>query len=236
MKTLILTTKTDHHIFFINSIFNKFKSVNVIFEKKKLKFSYNIFHDFFKTRKKYEQKFFFKKKVEKVKNYKMFDDINDKESINYIKQIDPDNIIIFGTGLVKKKFLSQFKKCEIVNLHGGNLNFYRGLDSHLWSIYHNDFKNLITTLHCVKEKFDSGEEIFSKRIFLKRNTKLESIRALNTLNCVELVTKFLVRRKKGKKIIKKKNKSLGRYYSAIPAVLIDRCIKNYKNYIKKNDK
>ena len=33
-----------------------------------------------------------------------------------------------------------------------------GLNSHMWSIYHNDFKSLITTLHLKKN--DPGNIIF----------------------------------------------------------------------------
>ena len=234
MKTIILTTKTDHHIFFINTLIKKFDNIFVILEKKKLRPPFKTSHKFFKKRQRFEKNFFFKNTPKKLNNYKIFYDINDKNSINYLKKIDPDNIIIFGTGHLKKKFLNEFKKCEIVNLHGGNLNFYRGLDSHLWSIYHKDFKNLTTTLHYVDKKFDTGSEIFSKNILIKKNTKIESIRALNTLNCVTLVTKFLRKKNKDIKITKKKNKSVGRYYSAIPAVLIDKCIENFKDY-KKND-
>jgi folate-dependent phosphoribosylglycinamide formyltransferase PurN len=235
LKTLILTTKTDHHIFFINSLVKKFNNIDVILEEKKVSFTYKTFHKLFKKRKKYEQSFFFNNKQYKFFDYKSVYDINEKKCINHIKKINPEIIIIFGTGLVKNNFLNQFKRSKIINLHGGNLNYYRGLDSHLWSIYHNDFKNLKTTLHYVDKKFDTGSEIFSKKVSFNKNTKIESLRTLNTLNCIELATKFLRNKEKNLKIIKKKNKSIGRYYSAIPAILIDRCIKNFQNYIHSND-
>ena len=120
-----------------------------------------------------------------------------------------------------------------MNLHGGDLNRYRGLDSHMWSIYHNDFKSLITTLHFVKRKIDSGNIIFKKKIVINNKTKFESLRALNTVNCVKLVLKYLILLKKNKYIKNKKLNLLGRYYSAIPNVLIDRCIKNFKKNKKK---
>ena len=72
--------------------------------------------------------------------------------IKHIKQIKPDVIISFGIGLIQSKFLNNFRNLKIVNLHGGDLRHYRSLDSHMWSIYHNDFKYLITTLHYVKKK------------------------------------------------------------------------------------
>jgi hypothetical protein len=62
---------------------------------------------------------------------------------------------------------------------------------------------------------------------------LEHLRAINTLNCVDLVKKFLTKLKRKKKIKSSNNKKKGRYYSAFPAILMDRCQKNFDNNIKK---
>ena len=231
MKIIILTTKTDHHLFFVNNLLKKFKNIDVVIEKKISVVDYSTNHKFLKKRKKFEKKFFFNNKKNYFKNVNFFLNVNEKKCIQYIEKIKPDIIISFGVGFIKSFFLKKFKNCKIINLHGGNLNFYRGLDSHLWSIYHNDFNNLITTLHYVNKKFDTGNEIFSKKILIKKNTKFESIRALNTINCIKLVIKFLNIIKKNNRIISKKNKSIGRYYSAIPAVLINKCVKNFESHI-----
>ena len=233
MKILILTTNTDHHLFFVNKLKEKFENISVILEKKKNYFSFKTNHNYEKKRKKFEKYFFFKNKNFKFKNEKTFYDINNINCINYVKKINPELIISFGIGLIKLKFLKEFKKSKIVNLHGGNLNFYRGLDSHLWTIYHNDFSNLLTTLHFVKKKLDTGNIILTKKISVHKKLLFESIRAYYTINCIGLVTKYIRSIKNNKKIPIKINKNFGRYYSAIPSVLIDKCIKNYNDYIKK---
>ena len=233
MKILILTTNTDHHLFFVNELKKKFGEINVILEKKKNHFSFKTFHNYQKKRKEFEKYFFFKNKNIKFKDEKIFYDVNNKNCINYIKKIKPSVIISFGVGLIKSKFLNEFKKVKVVNLHGGNLNYYRGLDSHLWTIYHKDFNNLLTTLHTVKEKLDTGNIILTKRVYIHKNLPFEGIRASNTVSCVDIVAKYLKAIKQNKTIPIKKNKIFGRYYSAIPSVLIDKCIKNYNKYIKR---
>ena len=50
-------------------------------------------------------------------------------------------------------------KNKIFNLHGGNPEEFRGLDSHYWSIYHNNF-NLYSCLHKLSYKLDDGDIIF----------------------------------------------------------------------------
>ena len=233
MKILILTTSTDHHLFFANELSRRFKNIKVILETKKNYFSYSTNHRYLKKRKKFEKYFFFKNKSTKFKDEKIFFDINNNNCINYIKKLKPKLIISFGVGIIKAKFLNEFKNSKIVNLHGGNMNYYRGLDSHLWSIYHKDFNNLLTTLHYVKKKIDTGNIISTKRIKINKKVSFESIRAFNTINCLDLVTKYIKSIKDNKKISVKKNKKFGRYYSAIPSVLIDKCIKNYNDFIYK---
>lgn len=234
MKILILTTNTDHHLFFVNELSRRFQNIKVVLETKKNYFSYSTNHRYLIKRKKFEKFFFFKNKNIKFKDKKIFFDINNNNCINYVKKIKPKLIISFGVGLIKAKFLKEFKNSKIVNLHGGNMNYYRGLDSHLWTIYHKDFNNLLTTLHFVKKKIDTGNIISTKRIKINKNMSFESIRAFNTINCLDLVTKYIKSIKNNKKISIKKNKKFGRYYSAIPNVLIDKCIKNYNDFIRKN--
>lgn len=233
MNILILTTRTDHHLFFVNALSKKFHNIKVILERKKNHISYKTNHSYLKKRKKFEKHFFFKNRNIKFKNEKIFFDINNNKCINYTKKIKPKIIISFGVGLIKEKFLREFRNSKIVNLHGGNMCYYRGLDSHLWSIYHNDFNKLLTTLHFVKKRIDTGNIIFTKRISINKNMPFESIRAFNTINCVDLVTKYIKSIKNNKKLLVKKNKKFGRYYSAMPSILIDKCIKNYNNFIHK---
>lgn len=164
MKILILTTKTDHHLFFCSAIKKKYKNTFIILEKKKLKFHFKTNHKYLSKRLRFEKKFFFKNEKKKFPIHKCFFDVNSKSSLSYIKKINPDIIILFGVGLLRKNFLNLFKQKKIINLHGGDPENYRGLDSILWSLYHKDHAGLVTTLHKVDERFDTGDIIFKKKI------------------------------------------------------------------------
>ena len=233
MNIILLTTKTYHHLYFYREISKNFKNIKVIIEKKKINFGFKIKHKLYDKRDKYEKKFFFQNKNYLFKQVKSFQNVNSNKCSKYINNENPDIIICFGIGILKKKFLKFFKSKIIVNLHGGNPTEYRGLDSFFWSIYHNDFANLISTLHYVDNRIDTGKIIDSKKIFISKKTKLEHLRAINTLICVDLVKKFLKKLKRKKKIKSSNNKKKGRYYSAFPAILMDRCQKNFDNNLKK---
>ena len=68
MRALILTTKTEHHDYFIKSIHSALEKFWVIYEKKVIRFSFETNHRKIKKRNKFEQKYF--KSHVKNKNYK----------------------------------------------------------------------------------------------------------------------------------------------------------------------
>ena len=220
MNTLVITTDTIHHKIFLSNLNLNKINLNIIFETKQIKIKFNTDHPYINKRNKYEKKFL--KYFNLDKKIKKFHNVNSNECIDYIDKLKPEIILLFGTGKITKSFLKKFKKIDIVNLHGGNPEEYRGLDTLLWCIYHKDFKNLFTTLHYVDENLDSGKIIKKMKIKTK-NLNIFNLRYLNTLNCVSLFNYFL---KNKKKIKSYKQRKIGRYYSAIPSVLIDRCIQN----------
>ena len=117
-------------------------------------------------------------------------------------------------------------------MHGGDPETYRGLDSHLWAIYHNDWTNIITTLHILNEHLDDGEIILKKSLDISKLTDLSQLRALNTSACLELTISALNSYKKTGFFLKNKQKNKGRYYSFMPACLKEVCAKKFSNYVR----
>ena len=235
MKLLILTTNTDHHNYFLNRLKINDSNLFVIYEKKKIKNLYKRNHKLLYQKANYEKKIFnnlsFKRNLLKINIF----DLNSDKAINCINEISPNIIILFGTNILNKKFLNKIKTKTILNLHGGDPEHYRGLDSIFWTIFHNDYKRLFTTLHKVNSKVDTGD-IFEKiKIQVNKKTTLLNIGVNNTNNCIKLVNKYIFRKKNKNKIFFRKQNNLGRYYSAIPKTLIDICNKNLKNYVKKKN-
>ena len=52
--------------------------------------------------------------------------------------MNPDLIITFGTGIVKP-YIFNASKWGTINIHRGQIDKYRGLDSDLWAIKNKDF-------------------------------------------------------------------------------------------------
>ena len=235
MKLTILTTQTVHHTFFVKELIKIGIEVNVFLESNNQKpFPFKTFHDFEKERDIYEIEKWFSgenTKIEDIAKTKKFKSINSLDAINLIKGEETNISIVFGTGKINENFINSYRG-TILNLHGGDPEYYRGLDSHLWAIYHKDFNKITTTIHKLDEKLDNGEIIFKKEVPITKNSSLKTLRSENTELCVDLVKKAIKMFEDNSFFISTKQKQIGRYYSAMPAVLKSIALKNFSNYIK----
>ena len=226
----ILTTKTTHHIFFENQIFKKYKNIINIYETTSVKPKFQIDAIFEKKREIFEKKICFRnKKLNfKGKSYPI-KNINDNIIFKILKKHNIKYLIVFGTRKIKKEIVKRYKN-KIFNLHGGNPEEFRGLDSHYWSIYHNNF-NLYSCLHKLSYKLDEGDIIFLKKIKLQKNMKIHQLRLKNTLCCIQMVLRLIYLIKNNKRIpfFKQNNKS--RYYSFMPKVIKDIVEKKFNLFL-----
>jgi methionyl-tRNA formyltransferase len=137
-----------------------------------------------------------------------------------LAQLGPDATIVFGTGKLKAPVLSVQPE-RMFNLHGGDPQEYRGLDTHLWAIYHGDFSGLVTTLHRVAPALDDGDIVASAAVPLHRSMGLHELRAANTEVCLALTLAALTQLAEDGHVLSRRQSRAGRYYSFMPAILKD---------------
>jgi len=235
IKIGILTTNTPHHTYFVKEILKYYSDLRVFSETGDIKSQpFKTFHPFEKKRREYETTKWFngkKTNLDDIANTKNFSSINNNSAIQEIKKYNPDLIIVFGTGPLKPKVL-EINPYNIFNLHGGDPERYRGLDTHLWAIYHNDFSALLTTLHRMAPKLDTGEIVLQSSIPIKRNLPLHCLQSMNTIICSKLTLSAINMFHIHGEIFSRPQLKLGRYYSAMPSNLKTICVKKFKNYSK----
>ena len=125
-----------------------------------------------------------KKPTFKGKTFKV-DNINNLKVIDILKKNKVKYLIVFGTKKITSNILKLYKD-KIFNLHGGNPEEYRGLDSHYWSIYYNDFNNLVSCIHILNKKLDDGKIIFKAKLKIPKKTKIHQLREINTKICINI--------------------------------------------------
>ena len=235
MRVVILTTDTPHHLYFVKEISAIFHIIGIAIETKLLNKPFLTHHTFEDERDRYEIKELLQEEKVMFEDFcvtKAFNNINDKSSIEFIAGLKPDVVVTFGTGLIRKSLINLCPD-GFINLHGGNPEYYRGLDSHMWAIYNREFDQLIVTLHRLNSKLDDGEIIERAQISLDKNSRIIKLRSENTKICVKLTLSALSSFNQLGSFISKPQKRKGLYFSFMPSDLKEVCINNFEQHIQK---
>ena len=232
MKLILLTTDTLHHKYYIDKISRLFNFQLIIFENNQVKPPFETLHAFENEREVYETDIMFHNQVPSIETYnKIFctDNINCDEVKDKLIEIQPDIVIVFGNSKISQNIIDTCPN-GIINLHGGDPEEYRGLDTHFWAIYHNDFSNLVTTIHKLNSKLDEGDIIFKLPVKVYSNMKIFQLRMSNTDTCIELTILAISQFEENGFFISQKQSKKGRYYSYMPQVLKDIVCKKFEKY------
>ena len=234
VRVVILTTQTPHHVAFVRDLARSFSIDRVITETRAVQPPFAVAHPFEARRDTYEWDTWFAGRRTALEDYaetRSFESTNDPECVACLNRLSPDVLISFGTRKLSPDVLGVCPDGAL-NLHGGDPEQYRGLDSHLWSIYHHDPDGLITTLHRLNDRIDDGEIVQRKRILPPPGSELFQLRRYNTEICVDLVRDALARFAQSGRLSSTPQKKIGRYYSFMPAVLKDLCVARFPAFLK----
>jgi len=233
MRVVILTTDTPHHQYFVKEISAFFNISGIALEKRVLQAPFATHHYFEDKRINYEIAELLKNEKVMFKDFsktEVFNNINHPDCVQFVKGLKPDVIITFGTGKIKQELINLCKD-GFINLHGGDPEYYRGLDSHLWAIYNQEFEHLSLTLHRLNSVLDDGEIIIRDKIKLNKNSKIISLRAETAKLCVHFVISALKSFNKLGCFVSEPQKRKGKYYSFMPAENKEICLKNFEKHI-----
>jgi methionyl-tRNA formyltransferase len=232
MKLAVLTTETYHHTYFVQEVQKTYEISAVLIETHLAQPVFQTFHPFEALRDDYERNVFFdghNRRLSDIVYTYQADSVNNPSAVAFLKDLSPDVIVVFGTGPIKQQVI-QLARTSIVNLHGGDPEAYRGLDTHLWAIYHNDFEGLVTTLHRLNPLLDDGDIILQAPIPLKKRSELHQLRHGNTDVCIQLTLAALSMYERIGCFVSRPQRKKGRYYSFMPAPLKEVCLKNLERY------
>jgi methionyl-tRNA formyltransferase len=83
--------------------------------------------------------------------------MNDPEIIQKVREINPDCIAVFGTGLIKEELLGM--DIKFINIHLGLSPWYRGTGGSFWPFYNNEPEYVGVTVFYLDLGIDSGPVI-----------------------------------------------------------------------------
>ncbi|CAN5336536.1 hypothetical protein BH10BAC1_BH10BAC1_13460 [soil metagenome] len=102
--------------------------------------------------------------------------INSKETLEFIIQLQPDLIMVSGTSLIKKDVLNLKLSKGIINLHTGLSPYVKGGPNCTnWCISNNTMHLVGNTIMWLDKGIDSGNIITSKIVLLSGNETLNQL-------------------------------------------------------------
>ena len=165
LRVVILTGNNPRHSYFANYMNKKFDVVGLITEphhnyfntqREESELVRKHFHNLEMT----ENRYFSSSNV-KLQNHKKLKskEINNIENIEWVKLLNPDYILLYGTGILNSSWFKEFDD-RIINLHLGMSPYYRGTATLFWPFYNNELEYLGTTIHIATEKVDDGDILY----------------------------------------------------------------------------
>ena len=144
---------------------------------------------------------------------------NSEYTLNILKEISPDLLILGQTGIIRKKLI-EIPKIGILNAHPGILPYYRGIDCASWAIYNDELHKIGASVNWVDSGVDTGNIIITQCYDFQENETIETLQIGLYNLCVSLLTNVVSKVSKGNIIIgKAQNISEGKQYYKMPRKL-----------------
>ncbi|MBD3627493.1 formyltransferase family protein [Cyclobacterium sp.] len=105
--------------------------------------------------------------------------VNDEETVQLIKHLKPELIIVNGTRILSGKVI-QAAGCPMLNTHAGITPKYRGVHGGYWALLQRDLENCGVTVHLIDTGIDTGGIVAQAKIkpTIKDNFTTYSIQQL----------------------------------------------------------
>jgi folate-dependent phosphoribosylglycinamide formyltransferase PurN len=234
LSTAVLTTDTPHHRYFLRRLAEASELALVVLETRTPTPPFETDHPFEVERDRYEFETLLggdgDRPISELAATVESESVNEPRPRDALRDCGANMVVVFGTGILGDELIESVE-APLLNLHGGNPEEYRGLDTHLWAIYHRDFENLVTTLHMVDAGLDTGPIVGDAPVELTPGMRLAELRAANTEVCVRLTLDAIETLSAGKSLSIRKQRRCGRYYSFMPAILKDGCVRKFDEHV-----
>jgi len=169
MKLFWIGGSHPRHLFYINTIASQFKLSGAIIEIREnlmpqppeglAEMDRRNFIRHFTNREKAEKRYFGDQPFPDCSTLKAAHDaLNTEESVGFLRSINPDLVLIFGSGMVRDPLFSALPR-HAVNLHLGLSPRYRGAATLFWPFYFMEPTFAGSTFHYIVSEPDAGEII-----------------------------------------------------------------------------
>lgn len=232
MQLAVMTTGAVRRRYFVERLQREFPVARVFIETRDPPPPIQTAHPLDEARKARERDYWYAglpPPFDLVAETQSFHSLNEDAARVALRDLKPDVTIVYGTGRLGEATIAQCGEA-CLNFHNGDPEAYRGLDCHLWPLYHRDFPAIKMTLHWIEPTLDTGAIVDRRPVPLIKNMPLEDLRRAATEVTVEMALSALREFNRSGEFAATPQRQRGRYYSFMPSVLKDICIKNFVRF------
>jgi methionyl-tRNA formyltransferase len=227
MKIVLFSGSHPRHLFLHKMILENFDVVGVIvYERENFlpsppenasESDQTLFRQHFKERDLAEEKYFKKRNYSEVFNstrhlvVKSNQELNSEKVGEFIKELDPDMAVIFGTTIIKDPIFSLLP-VDKINIHLGLSPWYRGSATLFWPFYNMEPNHAGVTIHQITAKADAGDIIHQCVPELDKHDGIHDVACKAVLTATRDLKKVLSYKAAGKIFPQQAQKQSGRLY------------------------
>lgn len=227
---MALTTETPHHAFFVWKLAAS-HGVELALIEAPATAAVGTWHPYERERDAFEREELLRggpRTVAEAVSSRIVASVNEARALALLRDVAPDVVVVFGTGRLAPE--SYEIAPNVINVHGGDPERYRGLDSHLWSILDRAFDAIVTTVHHVDRMLDTGPIVARRAVPIAPRMELRELRAANTRVAVDLVLEAVQELERSGSIPATPQRRRGRYRSAMPVELKEQCVHIFREH------
>lgn len=116
--------------------------------------------------------------------------INSDECLAFLKEINPDIVVVNGTRIISKKILNGIDAI-FINTHSGITPKYRGVHGGYWALATGDQNNCGVSVHLVDPGIDTGGVLYQKNIKITREDNFVTYTYLQNVEGIKLMKKAI---------------------------------------------
>lgn len=234
MGVVVLTTDTLHHAYFVRELSRAVTIDWVVLETKQVRPPFDMCHPYEQARDEHERRSWFDGASPGVGEFAetwLLESVNDPAVVKRLQQSRPMAVVVFGTGRLESETIAACGPVPL-NLHGGDPSRYRGLDSHLWAVYHRDYGAIVMTLHMISPRLDCGDIVDRVALPIHRGMPFDELRRVNTEAGLRLTVNSVQSLASGRSIQATPQATVGRYYSHMPSCLKSICVDRFSEFTR----
>ncbi len=134
-----------------------------------------------------QEKKHFKSKSTKYRHRVLhIDSCNESKSMDMIKSLNPDIILIFGTSILSRDFIGLARKC-VLNFHCSLLPYFKGSVPEFWQSYYDRYDLVGITLHKVGASIDGGDILLQKKTKTSGTENYLTLRRKNIETIIDML-------------------------------------------------